>query len=104
MPTTHTDEAGSLRRTWAKVATVLAVIGLADLFGQLIKQAHVIVVLGFGFHNQNIDLLKLEPHRTHQFGKTLFMTVMGIDEQNHQTIVERMHSALGYIDKVQIMP
>src|SRR5713226_9762871 len=42
MPTTHTDEAGSLRRTWEKVATVLAVIGLADLFGQLIKWAAAI--------------------------------------------------------------
>jgi hypothetical protein len=37
-----TPQAGLLHRTWEKVATALAVIGLVDLTGQLIKWAAVI--------------------------------------------------------------
>jgi hypothetical protein len=68
-----------------------------------IHQAHVAVVLGFGFHNQNIDLLNV-PDLGPGPGRQLFMTVMGIDEQNHRTIEGRMRGALRVGGTTQTMP
>ncbi len=59
--------------------------------GAAVQNAKVIIVIGFGFHKQNIDLLSspLSPVRNAQ----TFMTVYGINSPNHSVIKSKMQAA-----------
>ena len=82
---TYTEE-----RDGSQIATIRAAI----------NSAQVIVVLGFGFHRQNVELLDIR--EASEAWKELFMTVMGIDEQNHRTMRNRMAESFKAVSHVSI--
>src|SRR5258708_17729494 len=71
-----------------------------DEIRNAIDRAQAIIVLGFGFHRQNIDLL----NATNPSGmnKHLFMTAHGIDEENHEGIKERMRMTLKVNHRIHV--
>jgi hypothetical protein len=68
----------------------------------VISSARVILVLGFGYHGQNIELLDLGAPAPHP--KKLFMTVLGIPDENHGAISRAMTEAFKYCPEVTMKP
>ncbi len=51
-----------------------------------ISEAHIIVILGFGFHQQNMSILRsYKPD-----GKRIFATVHNIDKENHENLARNI--------------
>jgi hypothetical protein len=53
-----------------------------------IKKAQVLVVIGFGFHRQNIKIVSVDEMSE---GTRVFMTVFGIVHENHATVRREMN-------------
>jgi len=68
--------------TFTEQATGLAKSAIEEA----INQAAVIVVLGFGFHQQN--MLVLQGNRPNS--RRIFATVHGIDKENHDNLARRL--------------
>jgi hypothetical protein len=57
---------------------------------EVIKQGRTLLVLGFGFHVQNIEIISLSPGS--DLPRTTFMTVMGVGTHNHDAIAIKMQN------------
>jgi hypothetical protein len=53
-----------------------------------IEDGRILVVIGFGFHTQNIRIVT--PNIAGREGMRVFMTVYGIDQRNHTTVQREM--------------
>lgn len=51
-----------------------------------IKQSRIIVILGFGFHQQNMSILSSDKPD----GKRIFATVHNIDKENHENLARNI--------------
>lgn len=69
--------------------------------GRAVDHARVVLVLGFGYHNQNIEILRTNRAAWHV---DTFMTVQGIGVHNHQAVLQKMKSALNAIEHPQCLP
>jgi hypothetical protein len=58
---------------------------------QAVADARAVLVLGFGFHNQNIEIISVGRA---QLTIPCFMTVMGINTANHSAVALRMQRAI----------
>jgi len=67
---------------------------------QVINEARIVLVLGFGFHNQNIKLLTTDRAELHI---PAFMTVAGIGGHNHEAVAEKMRTAIRSFEKPQCL-
>jgi hypothetical protein len=67
----------------------------------VVDAARVFVVLGFGFHSQNMEILDAK-----QSGgvpaRQVFATALGISDRNHQLIDDGMERSLKCIDRLRV--
>lgn len=75
---TYTEELGA-----PQISDIKAAINQADAF----------VILGFGFHKQNIELLTIAPPREIN-NAAVFMTVYGIGSHNTNAVADTIQAAL----------
>src|SRR5215831_1698350 len=60
------------------------------------ESAHLVIFLGFGFHQQNLELLKPQTHGTARpLVRAVLATTRGIDEKNNPMIADYLHDDLG---------
>jgi hypothetical protein len=62
---------------------------------QALEEAEVVIFLGFGFHQQNLAILRPKDGRTRGNVRHVLGTVYGIDENNHEALKEELLS-LGF--------
>src|SRR5262249_911856 len=59
------------------------------------ESAHLVIFLGFGFHQQNLELLKPQTHGTARpLVRAVLATTRGIDEKNNPMIADYLHDDL----------
>jgi len=63
-----------------------------------LKQASTVVILGYGFHEQNNQILNIGHEYQGSNQKRCFATVFEVDDHNHLTIEQDLRSALGIHD------
>jgi len=99
------DQAGVPFGCDAQPQEVSAVVGNIRTFTEQIREAnllssintalntaHLVIFLGFGFHQQNMELLASNiPNRTRPHVGLVIATSKGIDEKNNPIIEERFH-------------
>jgi hypothetical protein len=61
---------------------------------QALRAAHLVVFLGFGFHRQNMTLLRPRSDNRRNNIREVFGTVLGINQRNYATLQKQLHSAL----------
>jgi hypothetical protein len=60
-----------------------------------LDQSELVILLGFGFHAQNMELLKPTNPARGMSGRRAFATVMGIDQENHPSIRNKFLQCFG---------
>jgi hypothetical protein len=58
-----------------------------------IDNGHVFIILGFGFHAQNIEIISAKVRNAHP-PFPAFMTVLGVNGENLDVVADRMRAAL----------
>jgi hypothetical protein len=64
------------------------------------KEARVLLVLGFGFHPLNIGAITIDGGLTE---KSVFMTALGIKQENYQAMIRRMQIAVKTTADLQLL-
>jgi hypothetical protein len=60
-----------------------------------LDQSTLVILLGFGFHGQNMELLKAVNQARNVSTRRIFATAKGIHERNHPSICIRLAQCLG---------
>lgn len=69
--------------------------GIQEQISEMLERASAVIVLGFGYHTQNLSILKTRGY--HGFSDTMqvFATVSGINEHNHTRIKHALAERFG---------
>jgi hypothetical protein len=70
----------------------------------VLEAAHVVVFLGFGFHQQNLELFKPGPGKNRADISNVIATVSGVDERNFPALVDRLRNSLGFHPEPLLAP
>lgn len=65
-----------------------------DQIGRTMTASARVVFLGFGFHRQNMDLIRANPHVTQGWRARTFATAMGTSHSQREVFSHRMSEAL----------
>jgi hypothetical protein len=68
------------------------------------ETAHVVVFLGFGFHQQNLALLSPGVGKSRSSVRTILATVFEVDERNYPAIQERLYNSLALRPQALLAP
>ena len=101
-PLSFADEEANLTATASRIRTFTEERNDPEirLIKNATKNARVFLVLGFGYHGQNIEILSTERA---QLSIPCFMTVAGIGVHNHAAIAEKMMNAIRTFDTPQFL-
>lgn len=69
-------------------------VSIAEGIDEALEAANLIVLLGFGFHQQNLDLFERKVGKTRGAPKTVIATAFGLDERNYPILKNRLNNLM----------